>query len=495
MGNVLSRCSEKVTQNRIWKSIFRHGYPDTELNQSLVTNTNLFLHIQPVKVHKNVLRPSYTLGLGLISFILFLVLVVTGIYLMFYYVPSVDRAYSDMKDLQFVVSFGIFLRNLHRWSAHAMVAAVFLHMCRVFYTASYKPPREFNWVLGVILLIVTFGLSFTGYLLPWDQLAFWAITVGTSIASYAPIIGQKLRYFLLGGNIVGQNALLRFYVLHCVVLPSVAVVLIGIHFWRIRKDGGLSRPAEELKQEKEFEELQEEGLFPKGTSKTYGLMELVKGATIPVEQEPENEVMSWPHLIFRELLIALVVVAGLIVISLFFNAPLEELVNSSEPPNPAKAPWYFLGLQELVSYSAFIGGVLTPFLVIFALLMAIPYIDYGTEDLGRWFSSKKGRLIASITAILTLIGVPALIFLNMKYGIRVLYPSAPTILVDFINPATILIGITAIISVIIGVRTRSWRLAAMMIFTSFVIGFLVLTIIGTLFRGPNWGFILPWKIK
>ena len=493
MGNLFHRWSEKITQNKIWKSIFRHGYPDTELNQSLVMYTNLFLHIQPVKVHKNVLRPSYTLGLGLISFVLFLVLVVTGIYLMFYYVPSVDRAYNDMKELQFVVSFGIFLRNLHRWSAHGMVAAVFLHMCRVFYTASYKPPREFNWVLGVILLIVTFGLSFTGYLLPWDQLAFWAITVGTSIASYAPIIGQKLRYFLLGGNIVGQNALLRFYVLHCVVLPSVAAVLIGIHFWRIRKDGGLSKPAEKLKQEEKFEELQEEGLSPKGTSKTYGLMELVKGATIPVEQEPENEIMSWPHLIFREFLVAIVVLVVLIAISLFFNAPLEELANPSEPPNPAKAPWYFLGLQELVSYSAFIGGVITPFLVVFALLMAIPYIDYRAEDVGIWFSSKKGRLIALITATLTLISIPVLIFLNMKYGIRVFYPDAPSILVDLINPGTILIGVTAVISIIIGVRTKSWRLAAMMIFTSFVTGFIVLTVIGTLFRGPNWEFVFPWK--
>jgi len=492
MGNLLSKLAEKITQSRVWKSIFRHGYPDTELNQSLVMYTNFFLHIQPVKVHKNVLKPSYTLGLGLISFLLFLVLLITGIYLMFYYVPSVDRAYSDMKELQFVVSLGIFLRNLHRWSAHGMVAAVFLHMCRVFYTASYKPPREFNWVLGVVLLILTFGLSFTGYLLPWDQLAFWAITVGTSIAGYMPIIGQKVRYFLLGGNVVGQNALLRFYVLHCVVLPSVTTVLIGIHFWRVRKDGGLSRPAEKLKQKEELKELKGEGIFPKGTGKTYGLMELVKGVAIPVEQEPENEVMSWPHLIFRELIVALAVLIVLIAISLFFNAPLEELANPSEPPNPAKAPWYFLGLQELVSYSAFIGGVLTPFLVVFALLMAIPYIDYGTEDVGIWFSSKKGRLITSITAILTLIAVPVLIFLNMKYGIRILYPNAPAILVDLINPATILIGVTAIISVIIGVRTRSWRLAALMIFTSFAISFIVLTIIGTLFRGPNWEFVVPW---
>ncbi len=236
---------EAVVRNRVWRSIVRHGYPDTPLDRSLAVFSNLFLHVQPVKVHRHTLRATYTFGLGLIAFYLFVVLVVTGTFLMFYYVPSVDRAYADMKDLEFVVSFGLVLRNLHRWTAHGMVAVVFLHMCRVFYTGSYKPPREFNWVVGVLLLAVTFLLSFTGYLLPWDQLAFWAITVGTSIAGYMPFGGSRVRYFLLGGNQVGQNALLRFYVLHVMLLPLIATVLVGIHFWRIRKDGGLSRPAAE----------------------------------------------------------------------------------------------------------------------------------------------------------------------------------------------------------------------------------------------------------
>jgi quinol-cytochrome oxidoreductase complex cytochrome b subunit len=147
-----------------------------------------------------------------------------------------------MKDLEYVVSFGVVLRNVHRWSAHAMVIFVFLHMCRVFYTGSYKAPREFNWVIGVCLLLLTLFLSFTGYLLPWDQLAFWAVTVGSNIAAYVPWIGDDLRYLMLGGNQVGQMALIRFYVLHIVVLPLVMGVLLGVHFWRIRKDGGLSRP-------------------------------------------------------------------------------------------------------------------------------------------------------------------------------------------------------------------------------------------------------------
>ena len=163
---------------------------------------------------------------------------------MFYYVPSTTQAYDRMLDLRGTVAFGTFLRNMHRWSAHGMVAIVFLHMCRVFFTGSYKTPREFNWVVGVALFLLTLFLSFTGYLLPWDQLAFWAITVGTSIAGYAPVVGQDIKFLLLGDATVGQEALLRFYVLHVAVLPAILTLLIAIHFWRIRKDGGLSRPAE-----------------------------------------------------------------------------------------------------------------------------------------------------------------------------------------------------------------------------------------------------------
>jgi len=233
-------------------SIFRHGVPTTDIERSEAVYDNFFLHVHPVKVHQNTLRFGYTLGLGLISFYLFIILVGSGIPLMFYYIPSTELAYRSMKDLEFTVSFGRVLRNIHRWSAHAMVITVFLHMWRVFATGAYKVPREFNWVIGITLLILTLMLSFTGYLLPWDQLAFWAITVGTSIVSYVPWIGEDLRYMILGGNMVGQSALLRFYVFHCVVFPLFMGILIGVHFWRIRKDGGLSRPAEEKGGERAF---------------------------------------------------------------------------------------------------------------------------------------------------------------------------------------------------------------------------------------------------
>jgi len=372
----------------MWDSLFRHPLPDSDLGASQTSFSNFFLHIHPVKVHRNTLRPFYTMGLGVMSFVTFVVLGVTGILLMFYYVPSTTQAYDRMLDLRGSVAFGTFLRNLHRWSAHAMVAIVFLHMCRVFLTGSYKRPREFNWVIGCILLLLTLFASFTGYLLPWDQLAFWAITVGTSIAAYAPLIGKKLQFLLLGDQAVGQEALLRFYVLHVVVLPALITLLVAIHFWRIRKDGGLSRPVEaDLPPgaaPRRFEIVSADSTG----KQTFGLMGFVRGPFTKVGNVPDNTVYAWPNLLIAELFVFVVAVAGLLLVSLFFNAPLEEPVNVLHPPNPAKAPWYFLGLQELVSYSAFWGGVGVPGIEV-ALLMLVPYIDRKVSGVGKWFARER----------------------------------------------------------------------------------------------------------
>ncbi len=230
----------RLTRSRIWRSFFRHGWPDNPLDRSLVMTSNLFLHLHPVKVSRKSLRWSYTFGLGVIATILFGVLIFTGVLLMFYYVPSVERAYPTMKEIQLSVPLGQFTRNMHRWSAHLMVLVVVLHMVRVFYSGAFKPPREFNWIIGVFLLLLTLGASFTGYLLPWDQLSFWAITVGTNIAAYAPVAGPLMQQILLGGAEVGQSTLIRFYTLHIALLPALMVILVSIHLWRVRKDGGLA---------------------------------------------------------------------------------------------------------------------------------------------------------------------------------------------------------------------------------------------------------------
>lgn len=231
-----------VRNSRVWKSFFRTGYPDTRKDQAQIVVTNVFLHLHPTKVPVSALRISYTYCLGGITFLLFLILTVTGVLLMFYYVPSVERAYGDIQALSTTVTFGQLMRNLHRWAAHGMVLSVFLHMCRVFYTGSYKPPREFNWVVGVTLLFVTFFMSYTGYLLPWDQLGIWAIAVGHGIAGYFPFVGEQQQLLLFGSTEIGQETLLRMYVLHVIGLPLIAALLMTVHFWRIRRDGGISAP-------------------------------------------------------------------------------------------------------------------------------------------------------------------------------------------------------------------------------------------------------------
>ena len=248
--------SKKQRQSRLWRSIFRHKFTDTPRNRSLATTSNVFLHIHPVTVPESAIRTRFTFCLGGLTFLMFIVETITGVLLMFYYRPFPEYAYLDMKLLEHTVLFGMFLRNLHRWAAHAMVILVMLHMLRVFLTGSYRPPREFNWVVGVMLLTITLLLSFTGYLLPWDQIAFWAITVGSKMAAATPLIGSEglfheffgihegndTKYLLLGDADVSGNALLRFYVLHCVFLPLLCAILMLVHFWRVRKDGGISRP-------------------------------------------------------------------------------------------------------------------------------------------------------------------------------------------------------------------------------------------------------------
>ncbi len=252
---------DRIRRSQAWKSVFRHPPPVDRKNRVKVILANLILHMHPVAIPKHALRLRFTWCMGGITFFLFLVEVVTGVLLMFYYRPTIQWAYNDMLALRDVVSFGV-LREVHRWGAHAMVVAIMLHMLRVFLTGSYKSPREFNWVVGVLLLVLTLLLSFTGYLLPWDQLSMWAVTVGSNMAGATPLLGHEgpashllraggmdlitpdsdVRYVLLGARVVGEETLNRFYVLHCVALPLITAFLMAVHFWRIRKDGGISGP-------------------------------------------------------------------------------------------------------------------------------------------------------------------------------------------------------------------------------------------------------------
>jgi quinol-cytochrome oxidoreductase complex cytochrome b subunit len=270
-------------------------------------------------------------------------------------------------------------------------------------------------------------------LLPWDQLAFWAITVGTSIAGYAPLVGKELKFVLLGDATVGQEALLRFYVLHVVVLPLVLTLFVAVHFWRIRKDGGLAKPeeAEATPRPAVAVEVLEGApvLAAAGATATeqparrFSIQGLVRGPFVKVGKLEEDTVFSWPNLLIAELFVLLLTIAGVMIVSFLFNAPLEQPVNVMHPPNPAKAPWYFLGLQEQVSYSAFWGGIGIPGIELL-LLVLLPYFDRGKQGVGRWFARQ--------------------------------------------------------------------RILANSLFLVFVIANVILIIIGTFFRGANWQFVSPF---
>jgi cytochrome b6 len=262
---------KKPTKTQLYKSMFRVKHDDSERSRALSVLTNVFFHLHPAKINRDAVRYNYTWGMGGMTFYLFLVLTITGVLLMFYYHPTKGQAYRDIIYLMNDVPFGRLLRNMHRWAAHLMIIALWLHMFRVFLTGSYKKPREFNWCVGVILLVLTLLLSFTGYLLPDDQLGFWAVTVGTNMARATPLLGNEgpfgpqlgmtayndVRFALLGGSIVDANALLRAYIWHCLAIPLIAATFMGVHFWRVRKDGGISGPApvvleNEIKPERKF---------------------------------------------------------------------------------------------------------------------------------------------------------------------------------------------------------------------------------------------------
>jgi len=389
----LQDLARRVKTSQIWRSVFRHGYQDTPRNRALMVLANVFLHLHPVKIRPAALRITYTWGLGGISFYLFLVLTLTGVLLMFYYRPTVEHAYLDMKDLRYVVPFGDPLRNMHRWAAHLMVFAVMLHMASVFYRGAYKPPREYNWVIGVLLLLVTFLLSFTGYLLPWDQLAIWAVTVGTNMAAATPILGAEgplaivgpesdARFLLLGAKAVGQSALLRFYVLHCVLLPLVFAIFVSVHFWRVRKDEFSAMP-----------------LPPKAERRQgVGVEEWLRANP----QAREEKVFVWPNLVGREFVATLVVTAVLLAWSLIAHAPLEELADPNKTPNPSKAPWYFAGLQELLVYfDPWIAGVVLPTAILIGLT-AIPYLDVNPRGVGYYNVRDRKFAVSLFTFGLTL---------------------------------------------------------------------------------------------
>lgn len=408
-----------VHPRRLWSFKPRS---DRQAGDAIVSN--FLLHWFPAKAYKPSIDWNYSFWLGTVSAALLLLLVLSGGPLLFLYVPSVERAYASIKDIEYVITFGSWIRSVHRLAAHLMVVAVFLHLARVFLTGAYKngvgqgQQRQWNWVIGVGMFLLTLLLSFTGYLLPWDQLAYWAVTVGTNIASSIPFAGPTIRELLLGGRTIDQPTLIRFYVLHIIVLPGGLGVLFLYHMWRIRKDGGLARADRAAI-------LSDAVAVAPVKTKTYTLLGVVRGTSPSIRattlEAPELTVNSVPDLTRRAAIVVLATIAVLSIMAVLVRSPLEEPANALVTPNPAKAPWYFLWLQEIVTDTtvrigsftvngAFVGGVLLPGLLV-VLLTAWPWLDRSeAAAAGVWFPRTRQSqnvvflALALIVIALTLLG-------------------------------------------------------------------------------------------
>jgi quinol-cytochrome oxidoreductase complex cytochrome b subunit len=397
--------------------------------------------------------------LGGISVLLFLVLVATGVLLLLSYEATPEGAYASVRSLEGEVPFGSFVRAVHHWGANALIVIVFLHLLRVFFTGAFHPPRRFNWVLGLVLLLLVTASNFTGYLLPWDQLAFWAVTIATGMLEYVPLAGLPLQEAIRGGEEVGAETLSIFFVLHVAILPIVLFILTSFHFWLVRKGGGVMLPRAEGED------------APKKTP-------------IPVR----------PNLVYREGVAALVVMALLFLASALFAAPLQEQANAGMSPNPAKAPWYFMGIQELLvhlhpSFAVFVVPLLAA-----VLLVVLPYLKFGEAPTGLWFHSERGRRAAMAAAVAALVISPLYVVAGEKLlEWQKLFPSLPPVVSNGLFP-TILIGALVVgVGWVLRMTYRSTRLETVQtIFTFLIVAFLVFTIVGIFFRGEGMRLVWIW---
>jgi quinol-cytochrome oxidoreductase complex cytochrome b subunit len=448
-----------MMQNRIpfWKKIFYTTQVKTDDTSNIrAVLNNAILHLHPTQVPANALRFTYTWGLGGISALLAVLLGLTGLLLMFRYDASIDRAHLSLQILETQVIFGSLIRAVHHWSANLLVITTFLHLLRVFFTGGYKKGRTANWLIGVALLVIVLAFNFTGYLLPWDQLAYWAITVSTSLLAYIPVVGRQISTFLLGGPMVGQGTLRNFYAIHVALLPVLLVGLAGYHFWKVRKNGGISQPERS-------------------------------------PNEHVERVTTIPHLVSREMAAISVVLFGVLAFAMWRSAPLGELANPVHSPNPAKAAWYFLGLQELLLHMDALAAIILV-AIVFVVLILVPWLDRRSNDIGIYFRSKKGRRAAIFNLILAVDLVPGLVIAD-EYWLDIAgwLPNSSSFVANGLAPlAAILLGLvlTYALTRLFFKANHSEALAG--IFTFLMASLVVLTLIGIYFRGPNMALVLPF---
>ncbi len=419
---------------------------------------DLILHVHPTRIPVSALRFTYTWGLGGMSVVLCLLLAATGILLTFRYEPTIDRAYASIQALESQVMFGSLCRAVHHWSANLLVVTTFLHLVRVFLTGGYKKGRARNWLIGLGLFFLVLAFNFTGYLLPWDQLSYWAITVSTSIIQYIPMVGATISNALLMGPEVGQGALSNFYALHVAVLPAGLLILLGYHFWRIRKDGGISQPER-------------------------------------AESERVKRVTTSPHLVQREAAVAVVLIVFVVLWSMLASAPLGEMADPLRSPNPAKAAWYFGGLQELLLHLDTLAALIL-MVILAAGMVLLPYWDRCEENIGVYFRSPHGRRAAMLGAASSLVLVPLMIVADEVWiDWNLLLPNVSPLLANGFLPLSL------ILLLLMGLYLLArWRLHAnhseslLAPFAFVMCGLLIMTVICAWFRGPNMDLIIPLSL-
>ena len=415
----------------------------------------LILHLHPRKVKESTLRFSLTFGLGGMAALLMVIQIVTGLLLKFHYEPSPESAYNSILNLQESLLFGKMLRNIHHWSAIAFVWIAFLHMLRTAFTNAYRPPRDVTWITGLGLLLLVVLSNFTGYLLPWDQLSYWAVTVATSLLSYIPLAGEPIRKVLLGGAEVGQPTLTNFFNLHTGVIPLTIITLMAWHFWRIRRAGGV----------------------------------------IVAQRDKESPMIdSNPHLIKREFVVAVTLLAAIFIVSSLLDAPLRERANPAFSPNPAKAPWYFMGLQELLIHFHPLFSVFILPVTVLAAAVWMPYVKSNDNNRGTWFISPAGIISAKTAAAAgALFTVIFIAVSELLPDPEALLPGVPPILTTGLIPFLILTSTMWLFLKFLRKHlslNRSELIQAVIVLM--VVSYAVLTVTGIFFRGEGMNLVWPW---
>jgi len=454
--------SDGTVLGRMRGRLVPEGIPVDDRGRMRMVLDSLVLHLHPAKVPVSTLRWTYTWGLGGLAAMLMVILGLTGAVLLNNYTPSAPQAYLDVLEINSNVWFGALIRNLHHWSANLLIVVAVLHLLRVFLTGAYRPPRELNWLIGVSMLLLVLASNFTGYLLPWDQLAYWAVTVGTSIVTYVPLAGEWLGRLILGGPEVSGSTLLNFYSLHISFIPLAIFSLMMYHFWRVRKDGGLTLPR----------------------------------AVDETEPPKPERVTTIPHLVRRELAMAVAASAAILIFAMLTPAPLEGIANPGVSPDPAKAPWYFMGLQELLlHFHPLVGAIILPGLAILAIFL-LPFLDINPANVGVYLRSRRGRSLALVAIGIALVGTPVWIALDEF----VLHwtgwlPTWPPLISNGVIPlAVVLLALLAVDEWATRTFHADLEERVLSVATILFVAFMVLTIVGIFFRGFGMSLQWPWVV-